>query len=130
MSPATILTLDRLRQIAGTDIDSSNESYLVPLRRDCQQLCQIAGDSCEVVLLGSVATPKYVDPLLEVFGNRLLFPAEFAGRGDMSRGGLLLRCVAAGEELVYVPVLNGSRHGPRPTKLPPLPRRRSKPLRS
>jgi hypothetical protein len=128
--PDTIVTLDRLREIAGTDIDACNQSYLAPLLRDCQQVCQMAGDSCEVVLLGSVATSKYVDPLLEVFGTRLLFPAEFAGRGDMSRGGLLLRCVAAGEELAYAPVLNGSRHGPRPTKLPPLPRHRSKPLSS
>jgi hypothetical protein len=130
LSPETIVTLDRLRQVAGTDIDPNNKSYLAPLLRDCEQLCQAAGDSCEVVLLGSVATPKYVDPLLEVFGNRLLFPAEFAGRGDMSRGGLLLRCVAAGEELTYVPVLSGSRHGPKPAKLLPLPRRGSKPLRS
>jgi len=125
LSPETIVTLDRLRQISGTDIDACNQTYLAPLKRDCQQVYQIAGDSCDVVLLGSVATPKYVEPLLEVFGNRLLFPAEFAGRGDMSRGGLLLRCAAAGEELAYVPVLNGSRHGPRPAKLPRLPRRRS-----
>jgi hypothetical protein len=128
LSPETIVTLDRLRQVAGTDIDPGNQSYLSPLLRDCNQLCQIAGHSCDVVLLGSVATAKYVNPLLEVFGNRLLFPAEFAGRGDMSRGGLLLRCVAAGEELAYVSVLNGARHGPKPAKLLPLPRRRGRPL--
>src|SRR5215831_8062224 len=130
LSPETIVTLERLREIAGTDIDARNESYLAPLVRDCQKLCQAAGDSCDVVLLGSVATPKYIDPLLEVFGSRLLFPAEFAGRGDMSRGGLLLRCVQAGEELAYVPVVDGSRHGPRPGKLAPLSRRQSKPLSS
>ena len=38
----------------------------------------------------------------------------------MSRGGLLLRCVAAGEELPYVPVKGAVRHGPRPPKLAPL----------
>ena len=129
LAPETIMTLARLREISGTDIDARNENYLAPLVRDCQKLCQAAGDSCDVVLLGSVATPKYVKPLLEIFGNRLLFPAEFAGRGDMSRGGLLLRCVAAGEELAYVPVLNGSRHGPKPAKLAPLPRK-GKPLKS
>ena len=130
LSPETLVTLDRLREVTGTDIDPSNQSYLAPLLRDCRQLCRVAGDSCDVVLLGSVATAKYVDPLLEVFGNHLLFPVEFAGRGDMSRGGLLLRCVTAGKELAYVPVLNGTRHGPRPTKLMPLPRRRGKPLSS
>jgi hypothetical protein len=58
--------------------------------------------------------------LTEVFGARLRFPTEFVGRGDMSRGGLLLRCVGAGEELTYVPVEGAVRHGPRPPKLAPI----------
>src|SRR5215469_905794 len=33
LSPETIVTLDRLRQVAGTDIDSGNQSYLGPLLR-------------------------------------------------------------------------------------------------
>jgi hypothetical protein len=70
------------------------------------------------VLLGSIATPKYVEPLLAIFGERLRFPAEFAGRGDMSRGGLMLRCVSQGVQLTYVPVFSGVRRGPRPAKLP------------
>src|SRR5438552_2421090 len=77
-----------------------------------------------IVLLGSIATPKYVDPLLEIFGERLLFPAEFAGRGDMSRGGLMLRCVSAGVQLTYVPLASAARHGPKPPKLAALARRR------
>jgi hypothetical protein len=72
------------------------------------------------VLLGSVATDKYVGPLLEVFGDRLLFPVTFAGRGDMSRGGLLLRCAQTGTPLEYVPVRGAVRHGPKPPKLPRL----------
>jgi hypothetical protein len=60
--------------------------------------------SFEVILLGSVATGKYTDTLLPVLGPRLMFPADFAGRGDMSRGALLLRSVAANEELRYIPV--------------------------
>ncbi|HXJ90795.1 MAG TPA: hypothetical protein VMS18_28555 [Candidatus Binatia bacterium] len=127
LSPETIVTLDRLRQITANNIDPQNQEYLAPLHRDCHRLAQAGGGSCEVVLLGSVATPKYVEPLLQIFGERLLFPVEFAGRGDMSRGGLLLRCVAAGEELAYAPVMNANRHGPTPPKLPPLPRKR-KPL--
>ena len=63
----------------------------------------------EVVLLGSVATGKYVDVLLSVLGDRLRFPAEFAGRGDMSRGGLMLRKVDEGEELTYVPIAGSAR---------------------
>ena len=71
-------------------------------------------------LLGSIASDKYVDALLSVFGERLTFPAEFVGRGDMSRGGLLLRCVRAGQELTYVSVAGAVRHGPRPPRLTPV----------
>jgi hypothetical protein len=70
-----------------------------------------------VVLLGSVASGKYVDPLTETLGDRLLFPPDFVGRGDMSRGGLMLRCVRAGRELPYVPVAGAVRRGSRPARL-------------
>ena len=73
-----------------------------------------------MVLLGSVASGKYVEVLQPVFGDRLLFPPSFVGRGDMSRGGLMLRCVESGEELDYVPIAGATRHGPRPPKLAPL----------
>jgi hypothetical protein len=73
-----------------------------------------------VVLLGSIASAKYVDLLLPVFGDRLMFPIHFVGRGDMSRGGLLLRCVTAGLELEYVPVKGATRHGQRPPRLEPI----------
>jgi hypothetical protein len=69
--------------------------------------------------LGSIATGKYVDLLLEVFDGRLLFPLEFVGRGDMSRGGLMLRCAADNIELEYAPVRGAIRHGSRPPKLTP-----------
>jgi hypothetical protein len=71
-------------------------------------------------LLGSIATDKYVTPLLRVFGERLVFPRDFIGRGDMSRGGLLLRHAADARELEYVPVTTAVRHGKRPPKLAPL----------
>ena len=73
-----------------------------------------------MVLLGSVASPKYVDVLTAIFGERLRFPIAFVGRGDMSRGGLLLRHARDGVELEYVAVLGASVHGARPPKLPPL----------
>ena len=45
--------------------------------------------------LGSVATGKYTRHLASrSSATRLLFPAEFAGRGDMSRGALLLRAIS------------------------------------
>ena len=120
--PETVVTLDRLREIAANDIDPSDQRYRAPLDRDCRELSEKMADSCGVVLLGSIATSKYVEPLLQIFRERLLFPAEFVGRGDMSRGGLMLRCVENGKELAYIPVLSATRRGLRPPKLLPLSR--------
>jgi hypothetical protein len=120
MSPNALLTRSQLCDISGAPVDAAEPRYRLPLERDARRLRRQVGRDCEVVLLGSVATPKYVEPLLAIFGNKLLFPAEFAGRGDMSRGGLMLRCVREQLELTYVPIATGARHGPRPAKLPKL----------
>jgi hypothetical protein len=123
LQPDTIVTAEQVREWAAGEIDAADRRYRDALDRACALLLPRLADSYEIVLLGSIATPKYVDPLLKVFGERLLFPAEFVGRGDMSRGGLMLRAVEAGKELRYAPVVNAIRHGKRPPKLPPLVRR-------
>ena len=115
-SDATI-RVDDLRAFGTVDIEANHPAYRIPLQRDLAQLQRFP--DVEVVLLGSVASNKYVDVLLEVFGERLLFPVEFVGRGDMSRGGLLLRAAEAGRELTYVPVAGAVRRGRRPPKLAP-----------
>jgi hypothetical protein len=115
------VTRDSIRAFAGEPIALENERYLRPLERSARALRAAVGAECEVVLLGSVASGKYVEVLQPVFGDRLLFPSAFVGRGDMSRGGLMLRCVTSGDELEYVPVAGAVRHGPRPPKLTPLP---------
>lgn len=112
----TKVGLSALRSFSQNAIDPLDPRYRFPLLREARRLDARAA-SCEVVLLGSIATGKYVDILLEIFGERLLFPADFIGRGDMSRGGLLLRRAAAGEELAYLPVLGAVRKGPRAPKL-------------
>ena len=111
--------LARLRRFATVDIAGDDPRYREPLDRDARQLARRIGPGGEVVLLGSIATGKYVEPLLAVLGERLRFPADFVGRGDMSRGGLLLRCARAGTELTYVGVRDAVRRGPRPPRLPP-----------
>jgi hypothetical protein len=108
-----------LREFAGVDIHSGDPRYRAPLERDLAGLLAIRG--AEIVLLGSIATGKYVDVLLEMAAGRLLFPVEFVGRGDMSRGGLLLRAARAGTELEYAPVAGAVRRGPRPAKLGAMP---------
>jgi hypothetical protein len=116
----TRVDADALRGFAGVDIAANDPRYRRPLLTSARALDEEIGPDCDVVLLGSIASAKYVDVLTEVFGERLRFPIEFVGRGDMSRGGLLLRCVRAGEELTYVPVEGAVRHGPRPPKLEPI----------
>lgn len=116
---STRVNLDDLARFAESDIHHSSEAFRAPLERDAKALARALGSRGEPVLLGSIATPKYVDVLLSIFGDQLLFPAEFVGRGDMSRGGLMLRCVDGKVELTYTPVLNAVRHGARPPKLPP-----------
>jgi hypothetical protein len=120
--PNTLVTHEQLLEIAGVPVEASDQRYRGPLERDARDLLRHAGKRCEVVLLGSIATAKYVEPLLGIFDERLLFPSAFVGRGDMSRGGLMLRAVREASELSYEPVCSAIRHGLRPPKLPKLPR--------
>jgi hypothetical protein len=120
LPPESRVTAGDLREFASVAIGLEEGRYRRPFERDARRLAAALAPGDEVVLLGSVATGKYVDPLLAFLGPRLLFPAEFPGRGDMSRGGLLLRCARSGDELPYVPVQGAVRHGPRPPKLAPI----------
>jgi hypothetical protein len=113
------VSLKLLRSFASTPIDPEEPAYIKPLQLHARRLSKKAGAECEFVLLGSISTKKYAEVLIEYFGSRLLFPESFVGRGDMSRGGLLLRCVAENRELDYSPISGAIRHGKRPEKLPP-----------
>jgi hypothetical protein len=128
--PAFVITTDRglvtpdarvrhedVRAFGDVDIAAADERFTNPLRRDAERILrELTSETC-VVLLGSIATGKYADVLTSVFGERLLFPTDFVGRGDMSRGGLLLRCVDEERELAYQPVIGAVRRGVRPPKL-------------
>ena len=113
------IDLQELRSFANVDIDGQDPRYRKPLERDARRLAARLPADGEAILLGSISTTKYVDVLLACFGSRLKFPIEFVGRGDMSRGGLLLRSAMDRRELEYVPVNGAVRHGKRPPKLPP-----------
>ncbi len=127
-SPETPVTLRALQAFARGNIGVASRAYTTALRRSARAVLEEVGDDCEVVLLGSIATPKYVDVLQSVFDGRLCFPIDFVGRGDMSRGGLMLRAAQAGEELRYVPVKGAVRHGARPPKLEPMARKGRQPF--
>ena len=103
------ITEERMTVMSKTDVDVRVRKYRKPLERDAAALANALGADAEVVLLGSVASGKYVDILLPLLGRRLRFPAAFAGMGDMARGGLLLRAVRANRELEYT-TLDAPRH--------------------
>ncbi|MEO8227583.1 MAG: hypothetical protein ABI637_09130 [Gemmatimonadota bacterium] len=105
----TRIGIEDLYAFGGVDIDGIDPRYRVPLARDAARVAALDGGSAEAVLLGSVATAKYVEVLLEAFGERLLFPRDFVGRGDMSRGALLLRAARDERELDYIPAAGAVR---------------------
>ena len=125
MDPEVHIDLDDLRGIVEVPVDLDEPRYVDPLVRDVSKFAGLLAEEDRVVLLGSVATDKYVGPLLPILSERLVIPDEFVGRGDMSRGGLMLRCVDAGEELSYSPVIGARRRGRRPPKLSPRRLKRS-----
>ena len=107
------VTAARLRAWARVDVDADNPDFTTPLVAHARALEDALGASCRYVLLGSVAEDKYVRPLGAVFGERLLFPSDFIGRGDMSRGALLLRAARTGRPLPYAPIATSARRGRR-----------------
>ena len=113
----TRIHLDDLREFAAVDIHENDPRYRLPMERDARRVASKLSAKSEVILLGSIATGKYVEVLLAIFGDQLRFPMEFVGRGDMSRGGLMLRCAADGRELSYVRVAGAIVNGKRPPKL-------------
>lgn len=108
----------QLRAWARVRVDLADRRYRRALERDARALAARLPAGAEVVLLGSIASDKYVELLLDILGQRLLFPVDFVGRGDMSRGGLMLRAARSGTELPYGPVRGAVRRGPRPPRLP------------
>ena len=101
-APDYLVELTTLRLIAQIPVDTDEVRYRAPLLVDARELAEKLSLDTEVVLLGSVATGKYLVPLREVFADRLRFPADFVGRGDMSRGSLMLKCAREGRELGYI----------------------------
>lgn len=119
LPPETVFSAEQLRATAQVDVDEDNPVHHDALLAAAGSIDRATGSQCSFVLLGSVASAKYTTALLKVLDQRLLFPAEFVGRGDMSRGGIMLRRAASGEELTYIPVSGSQLRGPRPERLDP-----------
>ena len=102
LSPGTMVRRKELLEICDEPVDVENPKYRDPLERDLGVLSEGIGTEVRVVLLGSIATRKYIPVLREKLGERLVVPREFVGLGNMKRGALLLRCSREGWELEYV----------------------------
>jgi hypothetical protein len=118
-TPGRRMGVDRLGRFAGVAVDSGNPAFRRPLEKSAEDLAADLGGRSDVVLLGSIASKKYVDVLGPIFGQQLLFPRDFVGRGDMSRGALMLRSVEEGRELEYASVVGSTRRGARAPRLGP-----------
>src|SRR3954453_10939126 len=68
---ATPIGLADLREFAEVDIHEDDPRYRAPLERDVKNLAKTLPATSQIVLLGSIATAKYVDVLLAHFGQRL-----------------------------------------------------------
>ena len=107
----TMIRVTKLRGFSRGRIHVKNRRYCSSLRRSARMFARQIGSDCELVLLGSLATGKYLEILRPIFAGRLRVPAEFIGRGDMSRGGLLLRCVKENRQLNYIDAPLAFAHG-------------------
>ena len=117
VAPETVVTIAELRKIAKVGVDPDERRFARPLERDAAELAASLPSDAIVVLLGSIATGKYVDVIGRHLDGRLRFPSEFVGRGDMSRGGLMLRSAFGRTELEYVSLVGAVRRGKRPPRL-------------
>ena len=119
LTPEALITAADLCDFGTTSIAEDAPAYLRPFSRDVRRLARSIRPDTEIILLGSIATTKYLKVLLKWFGSRLKFPRDFVGRGDMSRGGLLLRHAEDRLELDYSCVDGAVLRGRRPPKLKP-----------
>ena len=116
----TPVTIAALRNFAGVDIDVANPKYRRPLEVSARAIAEDIGPDCAVVLLGSIASPKYVDVLQGIFGAATAVSRRFRRprrheprRPDAAVG-------HGGRGAAYIPVAGAVRHGVRPPKLIPL----------
>ena len=94
----TTITSQVLIRFADAEIDLGNPGYRTPLEQTARALGDEAGADAQFVLLGSIASEKYVQVLSAIFGSRLVFPADVrrARRHEPRRGAAARRRRVAG----------------------------------
>lgn len=111
LDPGLRIGVDHVAAFAEIDADADEPAFVAPLTRDARDLAGLHDG--DFVLLGSVATRKYVEPLSAALGARLRYPVALRSLGDKARGKLLLDRAASGEELEYGALHDGA--GARPS---------------
>ena len=101
LAPSVRVTLDDLARLAKTDIDPSAKEFRKPLQKDAKALAQALGPRGEPILLGSIATRKYVDVLLAGLSAGASFPVGVrrSGRHEPWGSHASLRGCAPGTRL-------------------------------
>lgn len=102
VAPRMTVRVPDILAFAEVPVDPREPRYREPLISSLSRLARETPEDAEIVLLGSVGTPKYLSLLLDTLGPRVMFPAPFLGMGDMQRGALMLRAAESGQELPYV----------------------------
>ncbi len=116
LPPETLVTPASAARVRDVDVDADDR----PLSRGRSiAACGRSRDRCRPRRASSCwAALRPASTLTcstRTFGERLHFPSDFVGRGDMSRGGLMLRCVAPGPSSTYTVVSSrgaAPRHAP------------------
>lgn len=98
------VTPELLDEFASTPIGADEPAYREALANSLGLLSEKVGPVGEFVFLGSLATPKYTDVLVERLGRSVFTPEAFVGMGNMKRGSILLRAVEAGTPLPLLPL--------------------------
>jgi hypothetical protein len=111
VAPETRFSLDAMRRLRRVPVDPRSRAYRRPLEAHAGAVAEALGLDTQVILLGSIASGKYIDVLAPIFGARLMAPRRFVGIGDMSRGALMLQAAASGIELEYMPLHAAVRPG-------------------
>ena len=102
LAPGTSVNVMTLRRFGRVPVSPDSPPYRRPFVRDARALRRALPEGAEVVLLGSLATEKYLDVLRTALGPHLRVPQAFLGLGQLGRGSLLLRSAAEGDELAYI----------------------------
>ena len=92
------ITPEEMKKLRRTPVDLKSRAYCAPMKKHVEQLRDLAPDGLGGAP-GQRRDRQVRGPAAAGPRDRLLFPRDFAGAGDMKRGGMMLRAVREDREL-------------------------------